>query len=341
MDKEVDLSKYQIRTDLAIDEIEDNIKLNGVESSFKIINKIKITEVKLEEKNELNKKKGTYITVEFDDITDTDNSENVIGVLTQVLNDILKINKNSYGLVVGLGNDKSTPDSLGPLTINNIIVTNHIYIMDKLSENYKRLSAINPGVMGQTGIETSDIIESVVQKIKPDYLIVIDSLASKSIERLNKTIQITDTGIHPGSGIGNKRKEISYDTLGIPVIAIGVPTVVDAAVIVSNTINFIYKNYEFNKKYMTIPKSKLTFNNINYLNEKIEENKEEKEKLLGLVGTLNEEELEMFIYEVLSPIGYNYMVTPKEIDFIINRLSLVISKCINNVIHSIDKNNQK
>ena len=165
--------------------------------------------------------------------------------------------------------------------------------------------------------------------IKPDYLIVIDSLASKSIERLNKTIQITDTGIHPGSGIGNKRKEISYDTIGIPVIAIGVPTVVDAAVIVSDTINFIYKNYEFNKNYSNNPKSKLTFNNVNYLNNDIVENKKEKEKLLGLVGTLNEEELEMFIYEVLNPIGYNYMVTPKEIDFVIQKLS--------NVIHSIDK----
>ena len=335
MNEEIDLSKYHIRTDLAIDELEDKVKLKGVKSKSIKKDNISITEVILSDNNALGKKKGKYITLEFEDITDTNNSNKVSEVLIDVLKNIITIKQDSYGLIVGLGNDKSTPDSLGPLTINNIIVTNHIYLLDELSDNYKRLSAINPGVMGETGIETSDIIESVVNKIKPDYLIVIDSLASKSIERLNKTIQITDTGIHPGSGIGNKRKEISYDTLKIPVIAIGVPTVVDAAVIVSNTINFIYKNYEFNRNYINNPKSKLTFNNVNYLNSITKENKEEKEKLLGLVGTLNEEELETFIYEVLNPIGYNFMVTPKEIDFIIEKLANVISNSINNLIHNL------
>ena len=337
MDKEIDLSKYQIRTDLAIDELEDKGKLRGVKSSTKNVDGIGVSEVILKENNELLKKPGKYITLEFEDITDKDNFEKVRDTLIKVLKDIIKVEKDSYGLIVGLGNDKSTPDSLGPLTVNNIIVTNHIYMLGQLSSNYNRLSAINPGVMGTTGIETSDIIESIVNKIKPNYLIIIDSLASKSIERLNKTIQITNTGIHPGSGIGNKRKEISFDTLGIPVIAIGVPTVVDAAVIVSNTINFIYKNYEFNKSYSTNPKSKFTFNNVNYLDSTINENKEEKQKLLGLVGTLDEFELETFIYEVLNPIGYNFMVTPKEIDFIIQKLSLVISDSINKTIHSIDK----
>ena len=311
MYNKIDLSKYQITTDLTIDELEKDSKLKGIKIKDRVVNEIKITDVYLEEDNALKKKKGKYITLEFEDITDSENASKVSDVLIDVLKEVINFKKDSYGLIVGLGNDKSTPDSLGPLTINKIIVTNHIYLLDELSEDYKRLSAINPGVMGETGIETSDIIEAVVSKIKPDYLIVIDSLASKSIERLNKTIQITDTGIHPGSGIGNKRKEISYDTIGIPVIAIGVPTVVDAAVIVSDTINFIYKNYEFNKNYSNNPKSKLTFNNVNYLNNDIVENKKEKEKLLGLVGTLNEEELEMFIYEVLNPIGYNYMVTPK------------------------------
>lgn len=338
MNKEVDLSKYQIRTDLTIEELESKSKLKGVKSKNSKIDNINITEVILEEDNDLNKKKGIYITLEFEDITDSENSDKVSNALIKVFKKILNIKKDSYGFIVGLGNDKSTPDSLGPLTINNIIVTNHIFILDELSENYSRISAINPGVMGETGIETSDIIESVVKRIKPDYLIVIDSLASRSIERLNKTIQITDTGIHPGSGIGNKRKEISYDTLGIPVIAIGVPTVVDAAVIVSNTINFIYRNYEFNKNYTNKPKSKLTFNNVNYLNSDIKENPEEKEKLLGLIGTLNEQELETFIYEVLTPIGYNFMVTPKEIDFIIQKLAIVISNSINKVVHGIDKN---
>lgn len=339
MDKEVDLSKYQIRTDLAIDYVDEKSKLKGVKHKTDNINGIIVTNVELEEKNVLNKKKGKYITLEFEDVTDSKNAEKVSNTLTLVLKKMLKLDEDSFGLIVGLGNDKSTPDSLGPLVVNDIIVTNHLYLLNEMSPNYKRLSAINPGVMGETGIETSDIIESIVNKIKPSYLIVIDSLASKSIERLNKTIQITDTGIHPGSGIGNKRKEISFETLGIPVIAIGVPTVVDATVIVSDTINFIYKNYAFNKEYLNNPKSRLTFNNINYLNKEIKENKDEKQKLLGLVGTLNEEELQKLIFEVLNPIGYNLMVTPKEIDFIIEKLSTIISKSINNSIHDIDKIN--
>lgn len=337
MDKERDLSKYQIRTDLAIDEIEEESKLKGVKYKTDIINGIKVTNVELDSENDLNKKKGKYITLEFDDITDSKNFLNVTNTLTLVLKKILKFKKDSYGLIVGLGNDKSTPDSLGPLVINDIIVTNHMYILNEMSTNYKRVSAINPGVMGETGIETSDIIESVVKKIKPTYLIVIDSLASKSIERLNKTIQITDTGIHPGSGIGNKRKEISYETLKIPVIAIGVPTVVDATIIVSDTINFIYKNYAFNKEYLNNPKSKLTFSNVNYLKKEIKEEQKEKEKLLGMIGTLNDTELQRLIFEVLNPIGYNLMVTPKEIDFVVKKMSNVISSAINNSIHDIDK----
>ena len=333
MNKEIDLSKYQIRTDLAIDYVEEKKELKGVKHKTETINNIVVTNVELDENNDLNKKKGKYITLEFEDVTDYNNREKIIQTLTLVLKKLLKLKKDSFGLIVGLGNDKSTPDSLGPLVVNDIIVTNHLYLLDELSDSYKRLAAINPGVMGATGIETSDIIESIVNKIKPNYLIVIDSLASKSIERLNKTIQITDTGIHPGSGIGNKRKEISFETLGIPVIAIGVPTVVDATVIVSDTINFIYKNYAFNKEYMNNPKSKLTFNNVNYLKKEIKENIKEKQELLGLVGTLNEVELQKLIFEVLNPIGYNLMVTPKEIDFVIQKLSLIISKSINNSIH--------
>lgn len=338
MDKEIDLSKYQLRTDLAIDDLKESVALKGVKHKTEIVNGVKVTNVQLESVNDLGKKKGKYITLEFDDVTDINNMRKVTETLTLILKKVLKPKKNSYGLIVGLGNDKSTPDSLGPLVVNDVIVTNHLYVLNELSENYKRLSALNPGVTGETGIETSDIIESVVNKIKPDYLVVVDSLASKSLERLNKTIQITDTGIHPGSGIGNKRKEISSDTIGIPVIAIGVPTVVDATVIVSDTMNFIYKNYAFNKEYLNNPKSKLTFNNVNYLDKDIKEDKKDKEQLLGLVGTLNEEELQRLIFEVLNPIGYNLMVTPKEIDFIIQKLSNVISNSLNNSIHSIDKN---
>ena len=336
MDKEIDLSKFNIHTDLAIDYIDKKSDLEGVKYKEKTISEIKVTYVDLDIKNALNKKKGKYITIEFDDITDTKNEKIVTHVLTDILKDLIIVNHDTLGIVIGLGNINSTPDSLGPFTIDNIIVTNHIYELGTLSKNYSRVCSIKPSVMGETGIETKKIIESIVNKIKPNYVVVIDSLASSSIERLNKTIQITDTGINPGSGIGNIQGEISKDTLGIPVYAIGVPTVSSASVIVKDTINFLYKNYAYNKEYMHKPSNKLK-HNINYLNEKIMEEEKDKTKLLGFIGTLSDEELQLLFNEVLNPIGYNYMVTTKEIDFIIKKMSNVISNSINRTIHNIDK----
>lgn len=336
MDKEIDLSKFNIHTDLTIDYIDKKIDLKGIRSKKKRINNMNVTYVTLNKNNALNKKKGKYITIEFDDITDTRNEESVTDVLTKILSKLIKVNHDTLGVVVGLGNINSTPDSLGPLTTNNIIVTNHIYKLGSLSKNYSRVCSIKPSVFGETGIETKDIIESVVRKLNPDYLVVIDSLASSSIERLNKTIQITDTGINPGSGIGNIQGEISKDTLGIPVYAIGVPTVSSASVIVKDTINFIYKNYAYNKENMNKPSTKLKYQ-ANYLNEEIEMEKSDRIKLLGFIGMLSDDELQLLLNEVLNPIGYNYMVTPKEIDFVIKKMSNVISNSINRVLHNLDK----
>lgn len=339
MKHEIDLKNYQIRTDLAIEEVENNSNLKGVTKDEYNVDDIKVTSVKLNKDNNLCKKSGNYITIEFKDITDSDNRKNVEKVLIDEIKKMLKsmnIKENDSCLIIGLGNDKSTPDSLGPLTINNVIVTNHLYLLNQLDDNFRRVSAFIPGVTGQTGIETSDIILSIVKNINPDFIITIDALASQSIERVNKTIQMTDTGIHPGSGIGNKRKEISKSTIGIPVLAIGVPTVVDATVIVSDTINYMYKNYVFNREFNKNPKSKLTFNNINYLEKRVNISKEDKTSLLGLIGTLNDEEIKELIYEVLTPIGYNLMVTPKEVDFVIDRLSLLISNSINHSLHKLD-----
>ena len=207
-------------------------------------------------------------------------------------------------------------------------------MLDQLEDGFIPTSAFIPNVTGVTGIETSNLIKSVVKTVKPSVLIVIDSLASSSIDRVNKTIQITDTGIHPGSGVGNSRKEISFETIGIPVIAIGVPTVVDATVIVSDTINYMQKHYAFNKKFQNNPMSKLTISsNVNYLKSDINISLEDKKELLGLLGNFNDEEIRELIFEVLNPIGYNLMVTPKEIDFIIEKLSDIIGNGINRALH--------
>ena len=339
MGHEIDLKNYQIRTDLAIDLLQNNKTLKGVKQNIFNIENVKVTDVLLSKNNSLGKKEGNYVTIEFDDITDSSNRKRVERVLKDEIKKMLtkmNIKDDDSCLIIGLGNDKSTPDSLGPLTINNILVTNHLYLLNQLDSTFRRVSALNPGVMGQTGIDTSDVISSIVNSIKPDFIITIDALASQSIDRVNKTIQMTDVGIQPGSGIGNKRKEISKSTIGIPVLAIGVPTVVDASVIVSDTINYMYKHYAFNKEYSKSPKSKLTFNNVNYLNKKITISKEDKKNLLGLIGTLNDDEVRKLIYEVLTPIGYNLMVTPKEVDFVMDKLSLLISNSINNSLHKID-----
>ena len=290
-----------------------------------------------EEAKQINKKPGNYTTIEFEDVTDSNNQKKVSKIFAEELRNLLQIQNikdDDMCLVLGLGNEKLTPDALGPLVVSDTLVTNYIYLYGTLDEGFRRVCAISPGVMGETGIETSDLLKSIVKEIKPGFVITIDALAASSVERVNKTIQMTDSGINPGSGVGNKRKEISKDILGIPTIAIGVPTVVDAASIVSDTINYLYDHFAYQTANINNPASKLTAN-VNYLklSQKFTINKEEKEKILGMVGTLSESETKELIYEILNPIGYNLMVTPKEEDFVIEKLAKVISNGLNNALH--------
>lgn len=335
MGHKIDLSNYKIRTDLAIEAIGDN---RGINTEFNSVEDIKITRVNIDEHNSklIDKKPGNYITIEFSDITDYDYKEKVKEVFSAELKKLLNklgINEEDSVLIIGLGNDKSTADALGPLTIDNILVTKYLFSLGTVEEGFRSVSAISPGVMGQTGIETSDLIKSIVNTVKPNLVIAVDALASQSLERVNQTIQITDTGIHPGSGIGNKRKEISSDVLNIPVIAIGVPTVVDAVTIVSDTINYMYKHFSYTKENINNPVNRLISGGINYLDKDIKIDEKEKNTLFGIVGSLGDNEVKQLIYEVLSPIGYNLMVTPKEVDFLIEKLSDIIGNGINKALH--------
>lgn len=331
----IDLKNIEIRTDLAI---EATSNINTIKKHEKIIDNIKITNIYLDKKSHelINKKVGNYTTIEFDDITDYNKKESVKKIFSKELKKLIKkmkIKDDDSCLIIGLGNINSTPDALGPMSINNIVVTNHLYDLASLEEGFRRVSVLSPGVKGSTGLETSDIIKGVINIIKPNFVIVIDALASQSIERVNKTIQMTDTGIHPGSGIGNNRKEISYETLHIPVIAVGIPTVVDAVTIVSDTINYMHKHFTYMKNNIEKTNKLIPLNKINYLKENIKINKEDKKNLLGMIGNLEDTEIKQLIYEVLSPIGYNLMVTPKEINFVIDRLSDVIGNGINKALH--------
>lgn len=338
MKKEKDLKQYMIRTDLIVDIFDSNQTEEGIISKNIEEKDIQILEVTItNENNRLNKKKGKYITISYKDVTDKENAKHLEEVLINELKKLfstLNITENKKCLVVGLGNIKSTPDALGPKTVEQILVTRYLYEIEEIEvdPNYRNVASLIPGVTGNTGIESSDIVSGIIEKIKPDFVIVIDALASSSIDRVNKTIQITDSGIHPGSGVYNNRKELSFETLHIPVISIGIPTVIEAFVLVSDTIQYLLKHFSYNKE--NYQKNKLIPVTMrNYQNHNNELSQEEKIKLLGEIGNLTEEEIKELIFEVLTPIGYNMMVTPKEIDFVIDKTSEVLSNAINKTLH--------
>ncbi|MEG1495292.1 MAG: GPR endopeptidase [Bacilli bacterium] len=345
MKNEKDLKNYQIRTDLIIDEaIPTGIK--GYKKSVYEENNIQVTEIILDslEGLEVNKKPGKYITINFSDVTDKTNRKNLIDILANEIKKFLtylNIKDKAAGLIIGLGNIKSTPDALGPKTVEQVLVTKYLFDLEGtiIEPGIRNISSFIPGVTGVTGIESSDVILGIKHYTKPDFIIAIDALASSSISRVNKTIQITDTGIHPGSGVLNTRKEISKETIGIPVIAIGIPTVVDAVTIVSDTIKYLIKQVSYNKHNFSSGKHKLTpLLNQNYIDHEESLTKKEKDELLGMLGSLADEEIKALIFEVLTPIGYNMMVTPKEVDFLIDNLSQVLASGLNKALHNKDMN---
>ena len=306
---------YNFRTDLA-DERADIFKKNnniadsidGVETTVREERNIKITEVKITNENgekSIGKPIGNYITIDINKlkIATDEEIESYGNILANELKKL--VDKHVTGqdeiLIVGLGNIYVTPDSLGPKVINEIDVTRHIlkYMPEVLEEGTRGVSAVSPGVLGTTGIETLEIITGIVQNIHPKLIIVIDALASRSIERISSSIQLADTGIVPGAGVGNTRKELSQNTLNIPVIALGIPTVVESAVLVNDCLDL----------FIT----------------KLQEEAKSNEYLNKLKQQDNYEEIK----EALIPNDYNMIVTPKEIDDLIENMKDVVARGIN------------
>ena len=303
------------RTDMAIERNDIYRKQNNIENQIDGIiteeeqkEDINISRVKiLNEQGEkaLAKPKGDYVTLDVKNIKNIDEEgiQKIAEVLGDELRKIIKkhITDTEDILVVGLGNLYVTPDALGPKVVPNIEVTRHIlqYIPSAMPEDTRPVSAISPGVLGVTGIETMEILRGIVDNIKPKMLIVIDALATRSIERISSSIQIADTGIVPGAGVGNTRKEISIRTLGIPVIALGIPTVVDLASITNDCIDLFIESLQ---------QKAMSNDYLNKLREK--DNYEE-------------------IKEALIPKDYNMIVTPKEIDKLIENMSKIVAKGIN------------
>lgn len=306
---------YNFRTDMAVERNEIYKKQNslaegidGIENANKIIKDIEISKVKITNENGANalgKPVGNYITLDVKEIKNADEEriEEIAEIMADELRNVIgeHVSDTDDILVVGLGNRYVTPDALGPKVVPEIEVTRHIleYMPKIMPEDTRPVSAISPGVLGITGIETMEILNGIVQNIKPKMLIVIDALATRKLERISSSIQIADTGIVPGAGVNNARKEISINTLGIPVIAIGIPTVVDLATITNDCINIFIENLQ---------QKAMSNSTLNELKEK--DNYEE-------------------IKEALIPKDYNMIVTPKEIDKLIDNMSEIVARGIN------------
>ena len=246
------MSCFQVRTDLALEaregikESKDGIRGVRVEETYNEKSEIKVTKVVIESKNgakAMGKPMGVYVTLEAPGMVEPEENyhQEISSELAKQLKDIIPdAEKEQSILIVGLGNRDVTADALGPNVADNLFITRHV-VKEYGKAAYSKarmhmVSSIVPGVMAKTGMESADIIKGVVEQTKPDVVIVIDALAARSTKRLNRTIQITNTGIHPGSGVGNHRNALTEDSLGAPVIAIGVPTVVDAATIVNDAL---------------------------------------------------------------------------------------------------------
>ena len=295
----------KIRTDLAIEAHEmcskekaeknhlDGIDVSEYQNGDVFITRIEVTNEKGSEI--LGKPKGNYITLEIPNLKYSDEAyQSACQEIAKQIETLIKITDKTKTLVVGLGNKAITSDALGPKAVSNLVVTNHIKQgNDFLGDSFSRVCAIVPGVLGTTGIETIDIIKGVVEKTKPEIVIAIDALASRSMDRISNTVQISDTGINPGSGVENRREGINEEALGIKVIAIGVPTVVDAATVASDSIDAV----------------------LTKTNEDLKDLGRDK------------------IYSLLAKSVGNMMVTPKDIDSVIEKASKTVANGINLALH--------
>lgn len=298
------------RTDLAVElqeDLGDKEIIAGVHVSTQVNedNDIKETRIVIDSSEgarEFGKPMGTYITIESEELRLGDEeyhepmSRALYKHLRQMIGDSRRV------LVAGLGNRAVTPDALGPYVVDNLYITRHLVKEELIHTSYE-ISALAPGVMAQTGMETQELLRAVISELKPDLLIVIDALAAMNSDRLNKTIQLSDSGIAPGSGVGNHRKAITEDSMGVKVIAIGVPTVISVPAIVEDAMEVM-----------------LTAFGRSGMREAIEE--------------FTDEERYELASEMLKPYLAKMYVTPKNIDEAIKRISYTISEAINQLHHS-------
>ncbi|MFB4330756.1 GPR endopeptidase [Paenibacillus sp. CR_12] len=319
---DLDLQKYSVRTDLAVESRElaggtGSAPIPGVMEDVVQEDGIKITRLDVENdaaSQQIGRVKGHYVTLEVPDLRkgDTGLQDQVSVVFAREFEAFMSrigIGPKASVLIVGLGNWNVTPDSLGPLVVENVMVTRQYFELmpDRVAPGYRQVSAVAPGVLGLTGIESSETVQGIVEQTRPELIIAIDALASRSLERVNTTIQIADIGIHPGSGVGNKRKGLTQEILGVPCIAIGVPTVCYASTIVNNAIELMKSHFG--------------------------EGTPETGKIMGMLHDIPEGERLALVKEVLEPLGHDLIVTPKEIDEFIEDIANIVATGLNAALH--------
>ncbi|CAM4321850.1 GPR endopeptidase [Paenibacillus phoenicis] len=322
----LDLREYSVRTDLAVEskEMAETIHggpVPGLNEQVEEQDGIKITRLDVTDEaasRQIGRIQGHYVTLEVPGLRnqDTELQEKVAAAFAKEFTAFLNkigVGPEAKTLIVGLGNWNVTPDALGPLVVENVMVTRHYFELtpDQVAPGYREVSAIAPGVLGITGIESSEVVQGIVDRTKPDLIIAIDALASRSLERVNTTIQIADIGIHPGSGIGNKRRGLTKEILGVPCIAIGVPTVCYASTIVNNVLDLMK----------------------NHFNQESDDGKAPTKQIMGMLNDLSENERLGLVKEVLEPLGHDLIVTPKEIDEFIEDVANVIASGLNISLH--------
>lgn len=308
-----------IRTDLALEARELYQQQNrdyipGVKVDEEEVEGVKISRVHILSplgQESLGKPQGNYITLEAPDIKNRDPEfqQTLSKIIAQEIKKLVTLNKNSVTLVVGLGNWNITPDSLGPKVVDRLLVTRHIleYLPDQIDDRLRPVCAIAPGVLGITGIETGEIIKGIVDRLKPDLVIAIDALASRRTDRIGMTIQIADTGISPGSGIGNKRMGLNKETLGVPTIAIGVPTVVYAYTIGRDSLQMLI--------------------------DKFVDHATADSQFYQMLKQMGEEQLDALVHQVVTQELGDLVVTPKEIDLLIDYVADVLADGLNLALH--------
>lgn len=307
--------QFNVYLDLAVEahEIlkgESGAEIPGVRIDEEKFEHATVTTIMIESEDgvkNMGRPQGQYITIDAPDIRDNDYlvHREITEILAQKLIKLMDLKEDASILLVGLGNWNATPDALGPQVINKSLITRHLfqYSPAELQGKLRKVSAIAPGVLGLTGIETAEIIKGIVEHVKPDLVIAIDALAAGSLDRIGTSIQLADTGIHPGSGVGNRRAGINQETIGCKVIAIGLPTVVNAAVIANNCLEALVDQFK------TSP------------------------TLYKLYKEINSQTLTKILDEVLSPYNGNLMVTPKEIDTLIETTARIIAGAIGISLH--------